>query len=251
VFSGNSYEFSSTLKLLGVSNLENLPRLTGPWGEPGIIAIFAAFLSAIHIFQTRRWSPKVQIPLILSILVAQSFGGTIVFLVVTVSSIFFLDAKSISKVGRNFRRLVVLGFAGMFFQVVLIQSESKFSSNTVSLTDRSGEKGALDLLGQIFANPLGAQSSGGINLLQATVNSGLPTLFLGLTIFLALPLIAVKQYGFSPIFLVPLVVVAFVQPPALPIWLAFLGIFFGSLEQRNLGDTERNETKTKGLISIH
>jgi hypothetical protein len=229
IFAGNSFEFSSTLKLIGITGLDNLPRLTGPWGEPGIIALFAVFLSAIHLFQNLKWSPKAQIPIVLLVLATQSFGGIVVYVIVTVSALFLVNSDSVSKIQLNLRRLFIVGFAGVTLQIALAQSASKFSSSTLSLTDRSGERGILQLVSQIVGNPLGTQASGGINLLQASVNSGLPTLIVGLLIYLVIPLRAISRNRFSPLFLVPLLSVLFVQPPALPIWLAFLGITLGSL----------------------
>ena len=231
IFAGNSFEFSSTLKLIGITGLDNLPRLTGPWGEPGIIALFAVFLSAIHLFQNLKWSSKAQIPLILLVLSTQSFGGIVVYVIVTASALFLITSDSASRVQVNLRRLFLVGFAAVSLQIALAQSASKFSSSTISLTDRSGEGGILDLVSQIAANPLGTQASGGINLLQASVNSGAPTLIVGLIIYLVIPLRAASRNGFSPLFLVPLLTVLFIQPPALPIWLAFLGISLGSLSK--------------------
>lgn len=234
IFAGNSFEFSSTLKLVGINGLENLPRLTGPWGEPGIIALFAVFLSAIHLFQNQKWSVKAQIPIILLILSTQSFGGIVAYVVVTGSAVFLVNSNNVSKTQLNLRRLLILGFAGVSLQIALAQSASKFSSSTLSLTDRSGERGVLDLLSQIALNPLGTRESGGINLLQATVNSGLPTLIVGLLIYLFIPLRTIRRFRFSPLFLVPLLAVLFIQPPALPIWLAYLGVSLGSLAREDV-----------------
>ena len=232
-FVGSSLEFSSALKLIGISTFESLPRLTMFWGEPGIGALFAVLLASIDLRFQRRWRAKIQIPLVAAILLSQSFGGLFVYLVVSVSALFMLNQTG-KKAGRSaLRRFTILGFSVAVSQVLFVQSQSKFGASSASLTDRTGEGGVIASLQQIAAAPLGSGSSGGINLIQAGVNSGLPTLILGLMLFVVIPLLETSKLGFSPLFLVPMLAAIFIQPPFLPIWFVFLGIYWGNLINSN------------------
>jgi hypothetical protein len=232
-FVGSSMEFASALKLIGISTFESLPRLTMFWGEPGIAALFVVLLASIDLRFQKRWRAKIQLPLVAAILSTQSFGGLFVYLVVSVSALFLLN-QTVEKAGRStLRRFAIIGFSVAVSQLLFVQSQSKFGASSVSLTDRTGERGALESLMQIAAAPLGSGSSGGINLIQAGVNSGLPTLILGLMLFLVIPLLQTRRLGFSPLFLVPMLAATFIQPPFLPIWFVFLGIYWGNLVNSN------------------
>lgn len=228
-FVGSSLEFASALKLFGISNFESLPRLTMFWGEPGIAALFVVLIASIDLRIQKRWRANIQLPLVAAILSTQSFGGLFVYLVVTISALFVLNQPGTKASRSLLMRLAIIGFSGVVIQVLFVQSESKFGVSSISLTDRAGESGVIGSLFQIASAPLGVGLSGGINLIQAGVNSGLPTLILGLALYLLIPLLEIRRQGFSPIFLVPMLAAVFIQPPFLPLWLAFLGIFWGNI----------------------
>ena len=136
---------------------------------------------------------------------------------------------------QNFRSRKLL--AGVFSLIVLyfasVQANSKFSRSTISLDDRAGADGIIPLLSKLSLNPLGNQQGGGINLIQSAVNTGIPTLIIGFSLFLLLPLLALKKFEFSPIFLVTFISVLIIQPPLLPIWTATLGLHLGALVRRD------------------
>jgi hypothetical protein len=242
-FVGSSMEFASTLKLIGISTFESLPRLTMFWGEPGIAALFVVLLASIDLRFQKRWRPNIQLPLVAAIVSTQSFGGLFVYLVVAISALFVLNQNGVKGGISSLRRFSIIGFSAVVIQVLFVQSESKFGASSISLTDRAGEGGVLGSLLQIAGAPLGAGTSGGINLIQAGVNSGLPTLLLGLTLYLFLPILEIKRQGFSPLFLTPMLSAIFIQPPFLPLWFAFLGIFWGNL-------MNSNEAKSKSLNQL-
>ncbi len=244
-FAGSSLEIASALKLIGISTFESLPRLTMFWGEPGISALFVVLLASIDLRFQKRWRANIQLPLVAAILSTQSFGGLFVYFVVVVSALFVLNQTGGKARRSMLRRFSIIGFSGVVLQVLLVQSESKFGASTASLTDRAGEGGLLRSLLQIAAAPLGAGSSGGINLIQAGVNSGLPTLILGLSLYLVIPMLETRRHGFSPIFLVPMLAATFIQPPFLPLWFVFLGIFWGNLLNSNVAESRGAESVTE------
>jgi hypothetical protein len=233
VFVGYSMELGSALKFVGISGFESLPRLTMFWGEPGIAALFAVLLVSIDLRYQKRWRASVQLPLVAAILATQSFGGLVVYLVVTLSVLAIRNQQAMIASRSMLGKLSIVALAIVVIQLLFVQSQSKFGSSSISLTDRAGESGILGSFSQMLSSPLGVGVSGGINLIQAGVNSGLPTLLIGLFLYLFIPLVAMQKYQFSPLFLVPMLAAIFIQPPFLPLWLALLGLFWGDLLYTN------------------
>ena len=251
IFVGNNGDLSGSLSALGISVLDRYPRLTAFWGEPSIFAILCAFVSAIHANIHKKWKIGFQVPIIIAILLCQSFGGICIYLVVAASTSLFKSSNSASKfyVVRN--RTLVIAFTSILFLFASPQLGSRLDSTNSSFTERAGNQGLPALIIKIFSNPLGTGGSGSINLLQSSANSGILTLVLGLAIFVFIPGIAMKGSSFSPVILVPAIAILFVQPPSLPLWYALLGLFFANVAKQDHSEVHLGgpQIPTSGVYS--
>jgi len=230
IFVGKGIETSSILnQFFGLNYNIEQPRLTSFWGEPALFAAFAALISAADLHVYGKFRTAIQVPILLGVLVSQSYGGILCFITIMVFRLIIGSNLSSSVQSKILQRVATLIPIVALALLATSFANTKFSKQNASLDDRLGTSGLGDALTNVFSHPLGAETEGsGINLLQMSLRGGVITLILGLVLFLVIPLRNNAGKSESTIFIVAATMAVFIEPPLLPFWFLILGLHEGS-----------------------
>lgn len=208
-------------------------RLTGPFGEPGVFASFAAIVAAVSMVISRRWVGSIQIPLLAAILLSQSVAGLGLYVVALGG---FLGVRWLGT-GRRFSAMHYIAFGAVMAIALAVATRpdgllaAKRAANPESFDQRLGGASLGELAATWISRPFGQGGSLGINLVQSTVALGLPILVLGLWLYAA-PLRGPAGGRVAPAVAVVTLTVLFSQPPMLYSWV-LVAFLLGGLSERD------------------
>lgn len=216
------------------------PRLTGPFGEPGVFACFIAMIAILDILFNRRMIFSRHLIYLAALVFTQSVAGIAAYIV---GVLIYYACSSVTSQGRIRASLGTLStfvLAGTAYLWGGVNLGTKAASNAGSVATRLSTG---DMLSAWFTHPLGtglgegAQS--GINLIQYSLALGPAVLLLGVLFYLLVPLVAGSWLSVLAGNVSLTIIVAFAQPPMLPLWVMLAGILAGHQATKMQAGSER------------